>query len=116
MYDFKKIENNFHVFLKERLGEEFLSFNGLPEIDEELFGRQSGMDVPFGAFMYFLTSEEEKPVLYVRGISSMDPNIDKLWRIDEESCEFIENGNYEQKRDEHNITRGRRNEQVSNGL
>lgn len=106
MYDFEKVENNFHAFLRERVGEEALSVTGLPKIDEELFGRQSGMDVPFGAFMYFLTSEEEKPVLYVRGLSRMDLDLDKLWRIDEESCEFIENGSYEQKREEHNIKSG----------
>ena len=116
MYDFEKVENNFHAFLKERVSEEALSVTGLPKIDEELFGRQYGIDVPFGSFMYFLTSEKEKPVLYVRGLSRMDLDLDKLWRIDEESCEFIENGSYEQKRDEHNIKRSVRDGQVSNGL
>ena len=89
MYDLEKIDKIFHESIVSKLSEKVLERNQIPKIDEDLFNEIRIIDMPFGGLFYFLALEDEKPVLYVRPFSRMDPNYSPIHIIDEESYAFI---------------------------
>ncbi|MBR4397367.1 MAG: hypothetical protein IKS93_05905 [Methanobrevibacter sp.] len=89
MYDLEKIDKIFHESIVSKLSQKVLERNQIPKIDEELFNEIRIIEVPFGGLFYFLALEDEKPVLYVRPFSRMDPNYAPIHIIDEESYTFI---------------------------
>jgi len=72
-------------------------------MDEKLLSQEAVIDVPFGACFYFIAVENDKPVLYLRAVSRMDPDFEKVFRDDGERLKAIETNEYLQKRDEHNV-------------
>lgn len=89
MYDLEKIDEIFHESIVSKLSEKVLEINQIPKIDEELFNEIRIIKVPFGGLFYFLALEDEKPVLYVRPFSRMDPNYAPIHIIDEDSYTLI---------------------------
>lgn len=89
MYDLEKIDKIFHESIVNKLSEKVLERNQIPKIDEELFNEIRIIEVPFGGLFYFLALEDEKPVLYVRPFSRMDPNYAPIHIIDEDSYTLI---------------------------
>ena len=102
--DLKKVEKNFHDLIRGIYKERDIPFD-LPEITEELLAHEDVIDLPgtFGGYFYFLAIEDEKPVLYVNAFSRMDLDLDRMCIIGEDSCQWIEDGNYAQKRIEHHV-------------
>ena len=98
MHDFKKVEKNFHDLIRSIYKQRPISFE-LPEITEKLLAKQAAIDMPetFGGFFYFLAIEDEKPVLYVGVFSRMNPDLDRLCIVDEQSYRWIEDGSYSEK-------------------
>lgn len=98
MHDLKKVEKNFHDLIRSIYKKRPISFE-LPEITEKLLTKQAALDMPetFGGFFYFLAIEDEKPVLYVGVFSRMDPDLDRLCIVDEQSYRWIEDGSYSEK-------------------
>ena len=98
MHDFKKVEKNFHDLIRSIYKQRPISFE-LPEITEKLLAKQAAIDMPetFGGFFYFLAIEDEKPVLYVGVFSRMNPDLDRLCIVDEQSYRWIEDGSYCEK-------------------
>lgn len=85
MYNLKKVEEEFHKYLKLRLKREKYDFDKL-KITEELLKQQEAFYMPFGHISYFLVIEDdEKPVLYVHASSRMDLSL--LIFIDENGYE-----------------------------
>ena len=80
----KKLEENFHEFLKTGLNEKHYNIDGI-ELTEELLKQQEAFYIPFGYMSYFLVIEDEKPVLYVHASTRMD--IDLMCFVDEDSYE-----------------------------
>ena len=72
-------------------------------MDEKLFSQEAVIDVPFGACFYFIAIENDKPVLYIRTVSRMDPDFEKVFRDDGERLKAIKTKEYLQKRNEHNV-------------
>lgn len=71
MYDLKKVEENFHKYLRTGLDEKEFRINEI-KITEELLEQQKAFYIPFGHISYFLVIEDDKPVLYVHVSSRMD--------------------------------------------
>lgn len=84
MYDLKKIEENFHKYLKTGIKEEDYNFNEI-KITERLLKKQEAFYIPFGHISYFLAIEDEKPVLYAHISSRMD--LDIVCIVDENGYE-----------------------------
>ena len=106
--DLKKIEENFHMLIKdfylreENIGDYDYSF---PKVTGDLFVREDFNRVPgmYGGFFYFLKLEGGKPVLYVNASSRMD--LDELIIIDEICYTWIGDGEYWEKISESDIMR-----------
>ena len=103
MHKLQNIEMNFHNHLKTGAGLYFFKGIEFPKMDEKLFGQEAVMDVPYGACFYFVAIENDKPVLYIRTVSRMDPDFEKVFRDDGERLKAIKTREYLQKRDEHNV-------------
>lgn len=80
MNDLKKVEENFHEFLKAALREKPSRIDAI-ELTEELFKQQEAFLIPFGYVSYFLGIEDEKPVAYVSMTTRM--GIDFICFVDE---------------------------------
>ena len=93
MYDFKKVEEKFHEYLKSKLNEEIYRIDEI-EITEELLEQQKAFYIPFGWISYFLVIENEKPVVYANACSRMD--LDVVAFIDEKGYEdyYVWAGDY----------------------
>lgn len=107
MYDLKKVEENFHDMMRSVFSEKVMARVEFPELTEKLLKNQSAIDFPgtFGSFFYFLAIEDEKPILYVNAVSRMDLDFERLCIVDEQSFEWIEDGNYTQIREEKGVSR-----------
>ena len=103
MHNLQNIEMNFHNHLKTGAGLYFFKGIEFPKMDEKLFGQEAVMDVPYGACFYFVAIENDKPVLYIRTVSRMGPDFEKVFRDDGERLKAIKTREYLQKRDEHNV-------------
>ena len=103
MHNLQNIENNFKNHLKTGAGHYFFKGIEFPKMDEKLFSQEAVMDVPYGACFYFIAIENEKPVLYIRTVSRMDPDFEKVFRDDGERLKAIKTSEYLQKRNEHNV-------------
>lgn len=84
MHDFKKVEEKFHEYLKDRLNEEIYRISEI-KITEELLEKEAAFYIPFVWISYFLVIEDEKPVVYANACSRMD--LDVVAFIDENSYE-----------------------------
>ena len=84
MYDLKKVEENFHEYLKDRLIKDIYRIDEI-KITEELLEQQEAFYIPFGWISYFLVIEDEKPVVYANACSRMD--LDVVAFIDENGYE-----------------------------
>ena len=89
MYDLAKIRKTFDEVIMSRLDDEILERNDIGKdeelIREELFEMREIIEIPFGAIIYFLAIEDEKPVLYVEIASRMGS--DDLYVIKDSSYE-----------------------------
>ena len=89
MHDLTKIRKTFDELFMSRLNEEILERNDISEdeelIREELFEMREIIEIPFGAIIYFLAIEDEKPVLYVEIASRMGDHY--IYLIDGDSYE-----------------------------
>lgn len=103
MHNLQNIEKNFHNHLKTGAGLYFFKGIEFPKMDEKLFSQEAVIDVPFGACFYFIAVEKDKPVLYLRAVSRMDPDFEKVFRDDGERLKAIKTNEYLQKRNEHNV-------------
>lgn len=94
MYDLEKLEKKFHEFIKK---DEYYSDVEI-RITEDLLKRQEALYIPFGWMTYFLVIEDERPVLYVLGISRMD--LDSICFVDEDGhvCYDVFMGDHEDVR------------------
>ena len=92
MHDLTNIQKTFNELILSRLREEVLKRNDIHEdeelIREELFDMKEIIEVPFGSIIYFLATEDEKPVLYVEIASRMGS--DDLYIINEEGCKYYD--------------------------
>ena len=70
MYDLKKVEEKFHEFLTDGLKEGTYDKSRLPKLSEKLFTELGELRWIY-YFRYYLTLEDEKPVLYVWATSSV---------------------------------------------
>ena len=70
MYDLRKLEEKFHEFLTDGLKEEDYDRNRLPKLSEKLFTELGELRWIY-LFRYYLTLEDDKPVLYVWATSSV---------------------------------------------
>ncbi|MBO6111289.1 MAG: hypothetical protein J6P12_10645 [Methanobrevibacter sp.] len=98
MKDLKKIENNFHNLIKNiEIGDDYK----FPKLTRDLLKKEEFVHVPgmCGGFICFLSCENEKIVLYANTIST----VNEMFRIDDESYEWIRNGDYRKIRAENNI-------------
>ena len=84
MYDLKKVDDNFHEYLKSRLNEDRYRIDEI-KITEDLLKQQEAFYIPFGWISYFLVIEDEKPVVYANACSRMD--LDTVAFIDENGYE-----------------------------
>ena len=80
MNELKKVEENFHEFLKAALREKPSRIDAIG-LTEELFKRQEAFLIPFGYVSYFLGIEDEKPIAYVNMTTRM--GIDFICFVDE---------------------------------
>ena len=70
MYDLTKLEEKFHEFLTDGLKEGTYDKSRLPKLSEKLFTELGELRWIY-YFRYYLTLEDEKPVLYVWATSSV---------------------------------------------
>ena len=70
MHDLKKLEEKFHEFLTDGLKEGDYDRTRLPKLSEKLFTELGELRWIY-LFRYYLTLEDEKPVLYVWATSSI---------------------------------------------
>ena len=70
MYDLTKLEEKFHEFLTDGLKEGTYDRTKLPKLSEKLFTELGELRWIY-YFRYYLTLEDEKPVLYVWATSSV---------------------------------------------
>ena len=70
MYDLTKLEEKFHEFLTDGLKEGDYDRNRLPKLSEKLFAELGELRWIY-YFRYYLTLEDERPVLYVWATSSV---------------------------------------------
>ena len=89
MHDLTNIQKTFNELIMSRLDDKILERNNIGEneelIREELFEMKEIIEVPFGSIIYFLATEDGKPVLYVEIASRMGS--DDLYIIKEDSYE-----------------------------
>ena len=87
MHDLTNIQKTFNELIMSRLDDKILERNNIGEneelIREELFEMKEIIEVPFGSIIYFLATEDGKPVLYVEMASRMGS--DDLYIIKEDS-------------------------------
>ena len=87
MHDLTNIQKTFNELIMSRLDDKILERNNIGEneelIREELFEMKEIIEVPFGSIIYFLATEDGKPVLYVEIASRMGS--DDLYIIKEDS-------------------------------
>ena len=74
MYDLKKVEQNFHEYLKSRLNDEVYRIDEI-KITKDLLKQEKAFYIWFGSLSYFLVIEDEKPVVYANACSRMDLDI-----------------------------------------
>lgn len=97
MKELKKIENNFHKLIKNILTSDDYKF---PKLTLDLLKKEEFVHVPgMIGFICFLSCENEKFVLYANTIG----RVNELFRIDDESYQWIKNGDYRKIRAENNI-------------
>ena len=87
MHDLTNIQKTFNELIMSRLDDKIIERNNIGEneelIREELFEMKEIIEVPFGSIIYFLATEDGKPVLYVEIASRMGS--DDLYIIKEDS-------------------------------
>ena len=102
MHNLKKVEKNFHDLIKNGFWEKHDSNFEFPTLTKDLLTKEEAIGVVRmpGVFFYFLKCEDGKYVLYVRACG---PGIDELFKIDDNSYQWIKNGDYKKIRFENNI-------------
>ena len=106
--DFKKIEENFKILIKD-----FFLYKGdmgdyeycFPELTDDLYIKEEFNRVPgmYGGFFYFLKLEDGKPILYAEASSRMD--LEELYIIDETCYMWVKDGKYYEEISKSNIKR-----------
>ena len=96
MHDLTNIQKTFNELIMSRLDDKILERNNIGEneelIREELFEMKEIIEVPFGSIIYFLATEDGKPVLYVEIASRMGSNDLYIIKEDSYDCYDIYDG------------------------
>jgi len=93
-YDFKKLEENLHRFLKPKNDRTSTALDEI-RITEKLFERKERAYIPFGYMDYFLVIEDNRPIIYAHALSRMD--LDSICFIDEKGwkCYDVYDGDHD---------------------
>ena len=95
MHDLKKLEEKFHEFLTDGLKEGTYDRNKLPKLTEKLFTELGELRWIY-YFRYYLTLEDEKPVLYIRAYSTIH-DMDETFVVTETSSYWDKERKYFKK-------------------